>query len=131
MPSGPEQLRTMIARLESVGELATSVAVDVADAVDREIKSSLARGTAPDGKPWKRTKDGRRALQNAQKAVRVQGVADTVVVTVDGHHARHHLGAVKGGTRRQVIPTRRVPDSVLKGIDHVITGEFKRITGAR
>jgi hypothetical protein len=73
---------------------------------------------SPDGTPWQKTKAGEQPLQNAAKALTVVAVGNTVVATLRGPEALHHLGAVKGHIRRQILPTRAIPDSAVKALEN-------------
>lgn len=124
--AGHESLRGMISRLRQLRQLPEQAAPKVAVALDGEIKKSIAKGTAPDGTPWPKTKDGRQALQSAGKALTVNAVGSVVVARLDGHIARHHLGAVKGKVKRQILPSAKLSKPISKAINTVVTGEFRK-----
>lgn len=124
MSSGNAALRQMLGKLQELERFPERVAPKVAKVVERELRVQLRRGDGPDGKQWRQTKDGRRPLRNAGDAVRVRVEGDVVVVQIDGHHARHHLGAVRGAVRRPIIPTRRIPNVVTRSIKKVLDAEF-------
>ncbi len=129
MADGSVALRKWIARLRELGKLAANSASDVAKAIKTEQLAQIARGEGPDGRPWKLTQKGERPLANAGRALTVRVVGTVIVLRLMGHHARHHLGAVKGKTRRQILPTGKIPDPVIRAIARVVTGEFHRTMG--
>lgn len=124
--AGHESLRGMIARLRQLRQLPEQAAPKVAVALEGEIKKTIAKGTAPDGTPWPATKDGRQPLTSAGKALTVTAQGSVVVARLDGHIARHHLGAVRGKVKRQILPSAKLPAQVSKAITTVVTGEFRR-----
>lgn len=130
MADGRAALRAQIARLRKLSGLTKDVAPKVARAVERELRAQIAAGKGPDGKPWKRRQDGGQPLRNAAAALSVRAVGDVIVVRLDGVEARHHLGAVRGGVRRQIIPTGSMPDALTRAIEEVVTREFRSIMGA-
>lgn len=130
MADGRALLRAQIARLRKLEGLTKDVAPKVARAVERELRAQIAAGKGPDGKPWKPRQDGGQPLRNAASALSVRAVGDVIVVRLDGVEARHHLGAVRGGVRRQIIPTGSMPDAVSRAIEQVVTREFRAVMGA-
>ena len=129
MADGRAVLRAHIQRLRELEDLPTTVGPTVARAMKRELARQVARGVGPDGKPWPKTNDGEQPLQGAAKAASIRYLDGVVVVRLDGHHARHHLGAVRGKVRRPIIPTDRIPDPFTRAIQVVVTGEFRRVMG--
>lgn len=130
MADGISKLEAHIARIKQLPGLVGRIAPAVGRALEGELASQIARGVGPDGTPWPRTKTGEQPLQHAARALRVRSVGTTVVASLEGHHARHHLGAVKGGVRRPILPTAKIPDPVTKAIATVVTAEFKKTMGA-
>ena len=126
------QLDSLIGRLRELPTLARDAAPSVARAVDGELRAQLAAGKAPDGSTWQPTKDGRQPLQNAASALSVRAVGTVVLARISGHYARHHRGWVRGGVRRQILPTARAPEPVVRAVRTVITEEFRsKMRGAR
>ena len=80
------------------------------------IKQTSSAGTAPDGTQWPATKKGARALPSAAEKVDVSIVGSTIVMTVQGHAARHNYGQVRGGVVRRVIFSGRDDASVFTPI---------------
>lgn len=118
-----------IARVRALPGMAERAAPAIARAAHDEVAKTASAGTAPDGAPWKPTKDGTRAMRNAAAAVRAEARGSVVLVSVEGHHALHHLGRAKGGVRRQIIPTRSIPTPVTNAIETVLAGEFRKTMG--
>lgn len=125
--SGHTQLRKMLDRLASMGSVAADSARDVSVAVRRELEEQIERAEGPDGRRWPRTRDGRRALRNAKRALSVKAVGNVVIARLTGHHARHNVGAVKGGVRRQILPSGGLPDAFTRAIARVIERRFREI----
>lgn len=131
MPDGRAALDAQIKRLRSLPRALTrDAAPKIAKAVELEIRAQIARGVGPDGKPWKATEAGGRPLRHAAEHVTVVAVGDVIVVRVDGVEARHHLGAVKGGVKRPIIPTGALPDPIARAIGRVIAEQFRAHMGA-
>ncbi len=116
-------------RLRELGGFGGKSATLVARAVEADSRKQSARGVGPDGKPWPLTKTGQRPLQDVAAVVRAVGT--TVVMRLKGHRARHHLGAVRGKIKREILPNKRIPEQMTRAIDKVITGEFQRIMGTK
>ncbi|HSC88274.1 MAG TPA: hypothetical protein VLC09_13420 [Polyangiaceae bacterium] len=113
-----EMLDGLIAKCRSVGEIGKAAAPEIADAFEVDLRRQVAAGTDPNGNAWKPTRDGEQALQDAAQSVGVAPVGSSVVIRVWGPTARHHRGRGKGGIRRQVIPSGKLPERLA-----VIAGE--------
>lgn len=122
--SGEQALSKQIARLNSLGNLAARSVPFVAIAVKGEIAKQIKRGEGPDGRPWRLTEAGETPLKNADQAVQITVSGTVVLLRLDGHHARHHLGAVKGKKQRKILPTGNIPQPMTRAIKRVVTGEF-------
>ena len=131
MPSGVEVLREQIRRLHELEGIAEDVAPEVAEAVEKEMRAQIRRGEGPDGRPWKPTRDGRRPLRNAAKALTVNAVGTVIVLELGPPYARHHLGAVRGRVRRPILPTRRIPTPMTRAIKRVVERRFEKTMGVR
>lgn len=103
----------------------------VAAEAKKQILDDARKQIGPDGLAWAKTKDGRQALRNLERELVVRVVRGAVVVRLSGHYARHHLGAVRGAKRRQMIPTGKFPDQMIEAVRAVVQREFDRITSAR
>lgn len=126
MADGHAAADAMRARLHELAQLPERAAGDVAAALEDELRAQIARGEGPDGKPWPLTQSGRKALQNAASALRVRAAGATVVATLTGPAALHHRGAVRGGRRRQILPSGKIPAPVVRAIRSVVDRHFAR-----
>lgn len=131
MADGHAALERHIRRLRELDKLGERAAPAVAKALERELVANVRAGVGPDGTPWPATEDGHKPLQGASKALSVRAVGTVVVARLTGIHARHHLGAVRGGVRRPILPTKTIPEPVTKAIASVLEDEFKRTMGVR
>jgi hypothetical protein len=128
MSNGAAQLDGQIARLRELAKLVPSAAPAVAVAMSDVIVANIARGVGPDGAPWERTEEGKQPLRGAAKALEVRAVGTVVVATLTGPEARHHLGAVRGGVRREILPTGgTIPGPMVDRIERAVTDRFRAI----
>ncbi len=105
-------------------------AQDVAAVIERELAATLAAGATPEGEPWTpRKADGGRALAQAQQAVHVAAIDGTIFIRLVGIEVRHHRGRVRGGVKREVIPTTlpaawvpKITAAISKRFDAHMTG---------
>lgn len=118
-----------IARLRELGNLAAKSAPEVAKEVERELRSQIAAGTGPDGAPWQPTKAGTTPLRGAARALRVRAIGTVIVATLEGHHALHDQGRARGGVRRKVLPSAKMPQPIASAVERVVTREFRRTMG--
>lgn len=133
MADGFAKLDSMIARLSTLGpQTVRAAAPKVAKVLERELVAQIGRGQGPDGKAWAPTKDGRTALRNAASALSVNAVGNAVVARLEGPEALHHKGAVRGGVRRQILPTTKLSGPAAVAVREVIAAELRAaVTGAR
>lgn len=122
-------LRDRIARLRSLEQVPDQVGPQVARAIEAELRANIARGVGPDGTPWKLTQDGRVPLRGAASALTVRALGSTIIVSLEGAESRHHLGRVRGGVRRPIIPTGNMPEPILRAIDAIVLRAFDRAMG--
>ncbi len=123
-------LEAMIRNLRELATLVPDATPDAAKAVERELGAQISEGVDPDGKPWPLTKDGRPALERAARALRVRPVGMTIVARLEGHHALHNRGWVRGGVRRQILPSSGVPARLANAIRDALTERFEKTAGA-
>lgn len=123
--SGKAALDAHIARIRAIPGLAMRAAPAVAAQTRVEISRTIAAGTTPDGVPWAKTKKGEEPLRNAASGLRVSAQGSVVVTSIEGHLALHHLGVAKGRVKRQIIPSKTIPNPVTKAIETVLAGEFR------
>lgn len=130
MSSGAIEIDRQIARLRELAKLVPTSAKGVADAMRDVIVDNIARGVAPDGTPWEPTQAGARPLRGAADALDVSPVGTVIVATLQGPEARHHLGAVRGGRRREILPTgSTIPGPMVDGIERALVDRFRVIMG--
>lgn len=118
-----------IARIRQLSNLAAKSAPQVAKELDAELRSQIAAGKGPDGKPWKPTKAGTPPLRNAHETLRVRALGTVILASLEGRHALHDRGWVRGGIRRQILPSAGVPQPVAKAVEKAVTAEFRRTMG--
>lgn len=123
--SGMQELDRMIAMLREVAVTPLEAAPKVAQAIDDEIRQDIAAGRSPEGAAWKPTKAGEKPLQNAGDSLTVRAVGNTVIARLIGPSARHHKGFARGGIVRQVLPTARIPASMIRAIKRVLADHFR------
>lgn len=111
-------------------ELVKASVPAVVQALGQEINGDVAAARGPDGEPWAPKQDGGRALQNAAQQVTVEAVGTVILAKLKGPEVRHHKGTARGGIRRQILPTRKIPDNVSRAIRAAFTTNFARLTGA-
>jgi len=135
--AGLTEIDAMLARIRALPGMVERSAPEVAKALDGEIRRTIAAGTTPDGVPWKPTKDGRKPLQNAAKALTTKAIGTVVLARLDGIEARHHLGAVRGSSKsnwlaRPILPSKQIPKPVTAAIHTALKTEFaKTVEGSR
>lgn len=129
MADGFAALDAHIARIKQLPGMVERVAPAVGTALERELRANIARGVGPDGTPLQPTKAGEQPLKNAAQALRVRAIGTSVVAVLEGPEALHHRGRARGGVRRPILPTKTIPDPVVKAIDEVVTADFKKTMG--
>lgn len=131
MSAATEALQSMI---DSVNKLETLVADSMpalSKAVRTEVERTIAAGTTAYGEQWEATKKGERPLRKAAAAVVVMSVNKTLYITLSGPEARHHLGRVKGGRKRGIIPERGLPSTMADSMRAVLQRAFDEAVAAR
>lgn len=114
---------------ERIGNLASVVdraKPRLVRALEVVIARQVASGADPYGKAWKKTKQGQQPLRGAASAVDVRATGNVLTVTVTRHHARHHLGAVRGKVRRRILPSKKLPNPYAAAVRRVLVSEFNR-----
>lgn len=129
--SGDAAIGEMIRRLRAVAKVPVDLAPKVARVARTELAISASRGLDPQGRPWIKKKDGGTPLKAAGDAIKATSVRNTVLLEVSGHHARHHLGAVRGGKRgslrRPILPTTKTPPAMIRAVTTVIIREGEKV----
>lgn len=94
-------------RVDSLPGVLAEIAEDGARIIRDEIATNIDRGVAPDGTRWPETEDGHAPLVDAMKAVTVEASGATIkaLVAAGSIEERHNAGRVRGGRKRQIIPT--------------------------
>lgn len=110
----------LIAVLRRTPETLEAAMPLLADELRRELEEQIQRGEAPDGTPWPQTKEGKQALRNAAAALTVDALGFRVVAQITGPTALHHMGRSRGGIVRQILPSRRMPDALVKALGAVL-----------
>lgn len=121
----------MVAQLRAIKDLGQRVAPMIAQDLRVEIGQQIERAETPDGRAWQETQDGRKPLRNAAKALSVRAVGTTIVAMLEGPEARHHTGKARGGIKREILPSKDIPDSMARVTKRAIDREFTRIVGGR
>ncbi len=119
MADGMAALQAQIAELRRLARDADDLPARVADGLRDELQANIAAGRDPNGRQWQPTQDGRRPLTNAAKALDVRATGNTVFATLVGVEAKHHLGAVKGKVKRQILRDSRIPDSTVAMLQRI------------
>lgn len=102
-------LDAMIARVRSLPDLGKRAAPEVAEMMRDELERTIGAGQSPDGTPLKLTLEGATPLTGAAKMLGVGAVGATIYVRMRGIEAAHHMGWVRGGNARQLIPVKVLP----------------------
>lgn len=119
-------LQAQIRRLERLPVAITEAAPEVADALHVELDAQIAAGTDPDGTPWQPTLAGKRPLQNASASLTVRAIGNVILAKLTGPTALHHMGQARGGVRRQVLPSSKMPSRITNAIRTVCERILRR-----
>lgn len=109
-------LQAQIRRLERLPVAIIEAAPEVADALHAELDAQIAAGTDPEGTPWQSTKEGKRPLQNASQSLTVRAFGNVILAKLTGPTALHHMGQARGGVRRQILPSSKLPAKITSAI---------------
>ena len=120
-----KDVRAWIEKLNSIGNVAKDSVPELAKEVEKIIIRNASAQRGPDGKRWPASLDGQRVLSNVKQNLRVRVVRETVVVSLKGRYARHHLGVVRGKISRPIIPSGRIPTPMVEAIKEVVERAFK------
>ena len=133
MADGSVAMAEMIRRLRECGGMTERMAPVVAVAAKREVVRTASAQERPDGKRWQPGEGGKPVLQGVYRELQATAIGTRVVLRLDGHYARHHVGAVRGGKkgslRRQILPTETMPAPMTRAIERVAEDEFKKTMG--
>jgi len=128
--AGNAQIDRMITQIRGLKRLVVESAPDVAKMMERTLAANIKKAIDPYGKPWKPTLSGDPPLDGAMKAIRVRAIETVVVVTLTGIEILHHFGRARGGIQRMIIPIRKIPDAMNRGIIDALTRRFQAMTEA-
>ena len=104
MADATATLDKMIATLRSLPERVRGTMPEIAEAVKAELTKNVAAQRAPTGEGWPATKSGKPALTGAAAKITYSIHGTVIVFQLEGVEARHSLGWVKGGKKRQILP---------------------------
>lgn len=125
-------LNAMIARIRSLGPLASEVAAEAAPAIERLVVAAAAAGTNIDGKAWTPKKDGSRALPNVANDLSVVATGTVIQIRLTGNEVFwQHAKGKKGRARREVLPDggAGVPPAMADIVARTAARVFARKTG--
>jgi hypothetical protein len=126
--SGAAEIDKMIASLRKLpGEIKAYVP-ELGKTMQKTLAASADAGTAPDGTPWKRKKDGGRALVNAGAKIVVTALGSVLVAVISGADAIHHYGTKKD-PRRQILPVGDMPDTLASAFRAGLAKPFRKAMG--
>lgn len=132
MNAGDNALAAMIASCRKMETLVADSMPALTQAVRAEMERTIAAGTTADGEQWQPTKQGLQPLRQAAKAVSVLSVNKTIFVTIVGPEARHHLGYVRGGRKRAIIPeSSEIPSPMAQSLRAVLQQAFDNAVSQR
>lgn len=125
-----DALQAQIRRLQDLPGAGERYAPEVAEVLQVGISRQIAAGTDPAGTPWQPTKEGKRPLQHAAGALTCFAAGNVVIAKLTGLEALHHMGAVKGKIRRQILPSAQIPAPITAAISEVVTRRLRQdVTG--
>jgi hypothetical protein len=125
----PTVLKSWTEKVEGLGKFVDTAKPKIVRALEKVIAAQIARGEDPTGKPWKKTKAGKAPLVRAARAVKISAFGKVITVAITGHHARHHLGAIRGKVRRRILPSSKLPSPYAEAVRRVLVAEFKKTMG--
>jgi hypothetical protein len=133
MADGSVAMNEMLRRLRATSGMVERMAPEVAAAAKREVVATASAQSGPDGQRWLPNETGGPVLQGVHRVLQSSAVGTRVVLRLDGHYARHHVGAVRGGAggrlKREILPTSKVPAPMTRAIEQVAEVEFLRTMG--
>lgn len=110
-------------------DLGRVAAPEVAEALDEEIGKDIAAGQSPDGAAWQRTADGRVPLRNAKQHVTVVAEGSVVLARLTGPEVKHHRGTARGKITRRILPTRNLPQPLVRATRRILGAKFRELMG--
>lgn len=126
---GFAQLDDMLERVRAIPDVVERAMPAIREGIEAELHAQIARGQKPTGAPWKKTKAGEQPLKNAARALSITREGLMIVVVLDSIETRHHFGWVRGGVKRQVLPTPgTLSPAFTKVINDALAREFAHTT---
>lgn len=122
------KLQAAIDTMAAIGRLPEDVAAAAVAPLRKELLANIAAQKGPDGKAWAPSVSGAPVLVNAGKSLTVGSTGPTLWARLDGVEARHHLGAVKGGIRRRILPRRDSMKGVAKIMHRIAKQKWEAAT---
>ncbi|AKT38257.1 phage virion morphogenesis protein [Chondromyces crocatus] len=127
---GFAELDAMIARIRELPRMAQEAAPEVAEALRDHLEQNIAAGRSPEGASWKPTRDGKKPLAGATKALSVRAVGAIILAVLSGHEVYHHYGT-KRVPRRAILPSAALPEDLSSAIKAGLVRRFRRRMGGR
>jgi hypothetical protein len=121
-------MQKAIDTMAKIGRLPQDVAAAAAPLLEKQLLANIAAQRGPDGKAWQPSANGAPVLLNAGKSLKVGSTGPTLWARLYGVEARHHLGAVKGGVRRRILPRRDSMKGVSKILQQVARQKWEAAT---
>jgi metal-dependent amidase/aminoacylase/carboxypeptidase family protein len=113
MSAATDALNALVASMQNLQTLVPDSMPALVAAVRTETERTITAGT---------TAYGQRC--HAAKALTVMSVNKTIYITLTGPEARHHIGRVKGGRKRAIIPERGLPSAMANAMRAVLQRAF-------
>lgn len=123
------ELSKFIERLRGLAKAPEEITELVATELERVIGENIAAGRGPDGVPWQPTQEGRQPLRKAANAMMARAYGTVAVITLTGPEARHSMGWVKGGIKRQILPDNELPGPLKDAIENVVNKYMAKALG--
>lgn len=121
----------MIASVQKIETLVADAMPALSKVLRAEVERTIAQGTNAYGEKWQPTQKGEQPLRHAAGALTVMSVNKTIYITIAGPEARHHLGYVKGGRQRAIIPIGKLPDPMASAMRSVLEQAFSNAVAQR
>lgn len=119
------ELDGVIARLRRLPKIVEEVAPELAKELHAVTAENVAAQRGPDGKAWEPGQENNEVLSGAMKNVDTRAVGNVIVQTLRGPEAKHHLGIARGRVKREIIPTKKIPDAFVKAAKRLLERKIK------
>lgn len=122
-----EAKRAML-RLVADGALSDAAVADVATAVDKFVKGTIAAGTDSYGVPWQPKKDGTPFRFVKTSDVVTGSIGRTIITRIKTREAvLHHYGFARGGVKRPILPIGKLPPKLISAIRTAAVNRAKAV----